>query len=171
MAKEKKIRADFRKNRNVRARRSDWTRQFDEHGFQEEAPLQNERISGKGDLTRRRTIHASETSGGEGASFKMQLDVDEAACCRGRVLSVHGVTSMVRGEDGRLYQCATWRLLKTLSTEQRNVVSAGDRVLLRLSENSPQNEGFIEASSRATGSFPARSAAASKSWSPTSINY
>ena len=58
MAKEKKIRADFRKNRNVRARRSDWTRQFDEHGFQEEAPLQSERVSGKGDLTRRRTIHA-----------------------------------------------------------------------------------------------------------------
>ncbi len=59
MAKEKKIRADFRKNRNVRARRTDWTRQFDEHGFQEEAPPQNERVSGKGDLTRRRTIQRS----------------------------------------------------------------------------------------------------------------
>ena len=38
MGKERKIRAEFRKNRNVRARRTDWTRQFDEHGFQEEAP-------------------------------------------------------------------------------------------------------------------------------------
>ena len=61
MAKERKIRADFRKNRNVRARRSDWTRQFDKHGFQEETPPQSERVSGKGELTRRRTVHGSET--------------------------------------------------------------------------------------------------------------
>jgi ribosome biogenesis GTPase len=72
------------------------------------------------------------------------LDVDEAACCRGRVLSVLGLVSTVRCEDGRIFHCATRRLLKTLSTGQRNAVAAGDRVLLRPVADSPQNEGFIE---------------------------
>ncbi len=54
--KKKKIRADFRKNRTVRVRQTDWTRQFDEHGFDEEDPAQSERISGKGEITRKRTI-------------------------------------------------------------------------------------------------------------------
>ena len=47
MAKKKKIRADFRKNRGVRTRPTDWTRQFDQHGFEEQDPQQQERISGK----------------------------------------------------------------------------------------------------------------------------
>ena len=56
MAKKKKIRADFRKNRSVRARTTDWTRRYRQHGFEEEAPPQSERISGKGELARRRTV-------------------------------------------------------------------------------------------------------------------
>ena len=87
MAKERKIRADFRKNRSVRARRTDWTRQFDKHGFQEEAPPQSERLSGKGDLTRRRTVMGAQTEGGDEPAFDVQLQVDwrpatGAACCR-----------------------------------------------------------------------------------------
>jgi ribosome biogenesis GTPase len=144
MGKEKKIRADFRKNRSVRARCTDWTRKFDEHGFKEEAPLQGERVSGKGELTRRRTVLSSETGSGDEPSFELQLDVDEAACRPGRVLSVHGLTSTVQGQDGRIYQCATRRLLKTLSTDQRNVVAAGDRVRFRPAEDAGQNEGFIQ---------------------------
>ena len=148
MAKKKKIRADFRKNRNVRARTTDWTRQFDEHGFKEQATHSNERISGKGDLTRRRTISATEVESGEAAGelrFEMCLDVDLSVCRRGRVLSVHGLTSMVQAEDGgQVYQCATRRLLKTLSTEQRSVVTAGDRVLFLPIEKSEPKEGVIE---------------------------
>ncbi len=144
MGKERKIRAEFRKNRNVRARRTDWTRQFDEHGFQEEAPPQSERVSGKGDLTRHRTIRGSQLPGGDEPALDVRLEVNEAACCRGRVLSVLGLTSTVRSEDGRIFQCATRRLLKTLATDQRNVVAAGDRVLLRPADDAAENEGFIE---------------------------
>ena len=47
------------------------------------------------------------------------------------MLSVFGLTSTVLGDDGAAYQCATRRILKTLSTEERNPVVAGDRVLFR----------------------------------------
>jgi ribosome biogenesis GTPase / thiamine phosphate phosphatase len=144
MAKKKKIRAEFRKNRSTRARLTDWTRRFDEHGFQEETPLSSERVSGKGDLSRRRTIHAGLTEAGDQSPFDMALEVDEAACRRGRVLSVNGLTSSIQAEDGQIHQCATRRLLKTLATDQRNVVAAGDRVVFRPADGLQANEGFIE---------------------------
>ena len=62
MAKKKKFRAEFRKNRTPRARKTDWTRQFDEHGFQEQAPETEERISGRGEMNRHRTICTSDAA-------------------------------------------------------------------------------------------------------------
>jgi ribosome biogenesis GTPase / thiamine phosphate phosphatase len=144
MGKKKKIRAEFRKNRGVRARTTDWTRQYRQHGFEEEAPLQGERVSGKGDLVRRRTICGEEVDAREEPGFDVCLDVDEAVCRRGRVLSVFGLASIVEDAEGCIYQCATRRLLKTLSTEQRHVVAAGDRVVFRPVENSDPKVGLIE---------------------------
>ncbi len=144
MAKrDKKIRTDFRKNRNVRTRRTDWTRRFEEQGLPEDV-VQGERISGKGELTRRRTIRGTETSADEETGLEVQLQVDESACLRGRVLSVHGLQSVVQDESGRIYRCATRRLLKTLSTDQRHVVVAGDRVLFRSAAATGADEGIIE---------------------------
>jgi ribosome biogenesis GTPase len=71
----------------------------------------------------------------------VQLDVDEGACLRGRVLSVHGLTSVVLSDDGTRYNCTTRGLLRTLSTDQRHVVAAGDRVAFR---PSGAGEGVIE---------------------------
>ena len=144
MGKKKKIRAEFRKNRGVRARTTDWTRQYRQHGFEDEAPLQGERISGKGDLVRHRTICGKELDAREEPGFDVQLDVDESVCRRGRVLSVFGLVSMVEDEAGCVYQCATRRLLKTLATDQRHVVAAGDRVVFRPVENADSKEGCIE---------------------------
>jgi len=144
MAKKKKVRADFRKNRGSRTRPTDWTRQFERHGFEEEAPLREERVSGKGELTRRRTVTGDETDRGDEPGFQVQLDVDERVCRRGRVLGVHGLISTVRDDEGQLHQCATRRLLKTLSTDQRHVVVAGDRVLFRPVSSTDVNEGIIE---------------------------
>lgn len=144
MAKKKKIRADFRKNRNVRTRRSDWTQQFKQEGLQEDQIVQGERISGKGELTRRRTVHGVESDSEESSGLEVQLEVNESVCVPGRVLSVHGLLSMVEAEGGRVYRCATRRLLKTLSTDQRHVVVAGDRVLLRPAGQSDSEEGIIE---------------------------
>ena len=147
MAKKKqKIRAQFRKNRGARARETDWTRRFEEHGFEEEDTLDGERLSGKGELTRRRTVMGSEQDTGGEPGFDVHLDVDSATSHTGRVLCVHGLVSTVEAEDGRIVHCATRRLLKTLSTEQRHVVAAGDRVSFRTVENSDAdtNEGVIE---------------------------
>jgi ribosome biogenesis GTPase / thiamine phosphate phosphatase len=133
MAK-KKFRAEFRKNRTPRARKSDWTRQFDEHGFEDRAPETEERISGKGETNRRRTIRTTEAGpelGDAEIPFDVLLEVDETVCRRGRVLSVHGLTSTVLDGDGASYECATRRILKTLSTDERNPVVAGDHVLFR----------------------------------------
>jgi ribosome biogenesis GTPase len=144
MAKKKKIRADFRKNRAVRARPSDWTRRFQQHGFQDEAPPQSERISGKGDLTRRRTICGDQLDEETSPGFSVSLDVDESVCRRGRVLCVLGLNSMVEDTDGVIYQCTTRRLLKTLTTDQRHVVAAGDRVVFRPVNDAESREGVIE---------------------------
>lgn len=138
--KKSKIRAKFRKKHQPRARKGDLTRDYQQHGFDEEATSYTERISGKGDLTRHKTIigdHADSASSG----FEVHLHVDEDQCLVGRVLSVHGLASVVETVDGKRFQCATRQLLKSLSTEQRHVVASGDRVLFR-PEN--ENEGLIE---------------------------
>jgi ribosome biogenesis GTPase / thiamine phosphate phosphatase len=149
----KKIRADFRKNRNVRPRRTDWTRQFGEHGFQDQAPELSERVSGKGELSRRRTVLADFAESEADSTLENLLDVKDGACCRGRVLAVHGLTSRVLGDDGHLYQCAVRRILKTLSTEQKNPVTAGDRVLLRAAAGVEPREGFITRVERRHGTI------------------
>ncbi len=141
---KKKVRTQFRKNRGVRARKTDWTRQFDEHGFKEEDPLLGERISGKGELARKRTIVGDEVDHGDEPGLSVRLEVDETICRPGRVLSVHGLISMVEDADRVVWQCATRRLLKTISTEQRHVVAAGDLVQFRPVENSDPAEGIIE---------------------------
>ena len=142
--KKKKIRANFRKNRSTRARQTDWTRQFDEHGFEQEDPQQHERISGKGELTRKRTVLGEPLDIGDEPGLNISLDVDESVCRPGRVLSVHGLLSMVEDPQGQTHQCTTRRLLKTLSTDQRHVVAAGDQVLFRPVENADPREGIIE---------------------------
>jgi len=147
--KRKKIRAEFRKNREVRTRKTDWTREFDRDApedapEEEDALEQHERISGKGQLSRKRTVRGEVVDTGDEPGFGVQLDVDESICRRGRVLSVGGLTSAVEDEHGVVYRCATRRLLKTLATDQRHVVAAGDRVLFRPVENSNPPEGIIE---------------------------
>jgi len=142
--KKKKIRAAFRKNRGVRTRRTDWTRQFDQHGSEPEDLKQHERISGKGELSRKRTVRGEEVDTGDEPGLDIQLEVDPSVCLHGRVLSVHGLKSTVEDEQGEICQCVTRRLLKTLSTDQRHVVAAGDRVLFRPVASSEPREGIIE---------------------------
>lgn len=136
--KKKHLRADFRKNRAERTRHGDWTRKFKTDAVEDDA-AHEERLSGKGELTRKRTVRGAEAD--EQSGLGVLLDVDESACLKGRVLAVHGLTSTVQSEDGVEYQCAVRRLLKTLHTDLRHVVAAGDRVLFRPADN---REGIIE---------------------------
>jgi ribosome biogenesis GTPase / thiamine phosphate phosphatase len=144
MGKKKKIRAEFRKNRGVRTRTTDWTRQYRQHGFENEAPPQGERVSGKGDLVRHRTVCGEQVQPQEEPGFDVQLHIDASVCRHGRVLTVFGLISIVEDESGSVYHCATRRLLKTMTTDQRHVVAAGDRVVFRPVEKSDPKEGVIE---------------------------
>src|SRR5262249_17447361 len=123
----------------TRARTSDWTKRFAAGDGGQDESARGERISGRGELTRKRTILVDESAGG--VSSGAVLDVDLSECLPGRVLSVQGLISTVEAAEGQVYQCATRRLLKTLSTDQRHVVAAGDRVMFR---PAPGGEGIIE---------------------------
>ncbi|HOM17858.1 MAG TPA: ribosome small subunit-dependent GTPase A, partial [Thermoguttaceae bacterium] len=86
--KGRKTRADFRKNRAERTRSKDWTRLFDREdlGEEDEALLdRQERLSGKGELTRRRTVRGAPPPDETDPSIPVLLEVDEAVCRPGRV--------------------------------------------------------------------------------------
>ncbi len=142
MAKNNKKRVELRKNRTKPPRVNQWTRDFQAHGFADEATLGDERIRAKGDLSRKRTIIQSDgpQQPGQEASASMP-SVDPAVCQPGRVLRLHGLSSVVHTDAGREYRCAVRRLLKSLSTEERNIVTTGDRVWIRVAG---EDEGFIE---------------------------
>ena len=152
--KPRKVRVDFRKNRSERTRIGDWTRQFEKHGFEEESEVTGERVGGKSELSRKRTVIGElvsyEKQKGK-ADFDVLPDVDTERLLACRVLRVHGASSVVQTEDGRQFQCITRRILKTLSTEQRQPVVAGDRVLIRPAPT--EGEGMIERVEPRTGTI------------------
>lgn len=134
---KRKIRVPLRKNRQKASRdRAPRPDQLDpeEHI---EIDSADRRISGKGQLTRYRTIIASD----ESATGALR-DVDRADCLQGRVLSPKGGGCRVQSEkDGAIYECAVRRMLKNIASDERTVVAAGDRVLFRIVGD---DQGVIE---------------------------
>jgi ribosome biogenesis GTPase len=137
MAKKKKIRVELRKNRSKPPRKRHWTRSFQQDTLPEDVNPGQERVRAKGELSRKRTIIAEEPEAAQPAELRA---VDVSACLPGRVVRVHKV-SVVETEDGRRYRCAVRRLLKTLATDERNIVATGDRVWIRPEAG---DEGVIE---------------------------
>jgi ribosome biogenesis GTPase len=152
MGPSRKIRIDFRKNRSVRRRAGDLTRALraDPEAIDDQAT--GERISGKGDLTRRRTVTADTTTlhAGTGLLGRGRPDtglpvVLAAGVWRGRVLHVHGRDTFVAAPDGTTVRCTTRRLLKSLAIDERHPVAAGDWVHVRGAPAAGDAEGMIEA--------------------------
>ena len=126
MAKKKRqFRADFRKNRNVRARDKNWAQSLDASDPELEDAQTHESVSGKGELTRKRTVAGADV-GEDESGVTVLPEIDPAVCRLGRVLRVQGLISIVEFDDGSTRRCATRRILKTLATDQRHVVAAGD---------------------------------------------
>lgn len=135
--KPKKTRVAFRKNRGSRARQQNLTHQMLDN--QElAADLKNEeRLSGKGDVSRHRTIVSTGESGVAGS-----LSVDEAETQPGRVLRSIGANQcLVEVQEGRSILCSVRRLIRTLARDGRNATVAGDRVQIR---QTSETEGVIE---------------------------
>ncbi len=142
MAKNKKVRVEMKKNRSKPPRQRGWTRNFQQDGLPEDASPGQERVRAKGDLSRHRTIITQEPdAAAAGAQEATEMPaVDVGACLPGRVVRVHK-ESIVETEDGHRYRCAVRRVLKTMATDERNIVATGDRVWIR---PSPGDEGVIE---------------------------
>ena len=143
MAKKKKIRVALRKNRQTTPRqRGRFSQDIDsDKNLDEFSP--GERISRKGAITRHRTIVSSAAGSSGGPAVR---DVATAECLAGRVLSPHGGECLVEAENGRIYECSVRRVLKSLATDERAAVAAGDRVLFLPAggDLSGSNQGVIE---------------------------
>jgi len=127
MSKKRKIRTDFRKNREIRTRQKDYTEHFDNEDFDEELA---ERVRAKGKFSRKRTVAGAEIT--EDASGTVVLpEIDRQECRLGRVLCVKGLVSLVEDAQGIVHPCVIRRLLKSLATDHRHVVAAGDHVWFR----------------------------------------
>ncbi len=140
-----KFRVEFKRNRVARTRVSNWTRKYQEDasrqhlnkvGFEDVSDVElGERMSTRGEVVRKRTVVGSfvgrENLSGERGDFSVLPNVNPDICLKGRVLSVHGLISYVEDERGRVFACGIRRVLKTLATNQRQVVVAGDRVYFR----------------------------------------
>ncbi|MEX0587059.1 MAG: ribosome small subunit-dependent GTPase A, partial [Pirellulales bacterium] len=136
--RKRKIRVAFSKNRKNRARAQDLTRDVLRDQEQVEDASTSERISGKGALTRRRTIIAAESA----ATGAAQIEVDEDACIKARVLySIGANRCRVRTDAGDERECTVRRVVRTLHRAARNAVVPGDHVLVRSVD---QHSGVIE---------------------------
>jgi ribosome biogenesis GTPase len=141
VAKKKgKLRTDFRKNRGSRPRARDFSRELVGSDSPVDAP-HGERVSGKGDISRKRTLAGGEVVENE-SGIHVLPDVDRTVCRLGRVLRVQGLLSIVRDEENAtIFECAIRRILKTLTTDKRHVVAAGDIVWFR---PEGKRDGIIE---------------------------
>jgi ribosome biogenesis GTPase len=131
--KPKRIRVDFRKSHQSKTReQADLTRSYHQSAEEIDTPSQ-ERLSGKGDTSRRRTVIGESTSDQKSDLLgKVELSVESEEAQQGMVLRVHGLECIVQAVDrDEIYRCAVRRVLKSMATDQRNVVVAGDRVAFR----------------------------------------
>ncbi len=147
VSKKRKIRVDFKKNRQNRTRDNDLTRRYRSDDAKSiDKASSGERVRAKGDVSRKRTI-VSESSESEGASLEdahdpsALLSVDLSECTIGTVCKVHGLESLVETDDGKTFRCGVRRILKTLAIEGRNIVAVGDRVWIKIAAN---DQGQIE---------------------------
>jgi ribosome biogenesis GTPase len=154
-SQRQKLRVEFRRNRNERTRDSDLTQRFKEHGFEDESEVGVERIGGRGELSRRRTVVGELLGRGlvPDHGFDVLPEVDFAAVISGRVLRVHGASSVVQTETGQIYSCVTRRILKTLSTKERQPVVAGDRVLFRVANNFCNDNSTVKGKDKGKGNY------------------
>src|SRR6516162_1441755 len=138
--KKKKVRVELRKNRTKPPRENDLTRAYQEDADRADDTHASERVRAKGDLSRYRTVVQDNDDAVPGMP-----SVDAEACIRGRVIRVHGLASVVETDDGRVFRCAVRRLLKSLVTDERNVITTGDIVWIRPAVQGQEETGRQEA--------------------------
>jgi ribosome biogenesis GTPase len=133
-----KHRVDLRRNKQTRTRQQNLTHDLQSDDETVEDVSQGERVTARGDLSRRRTLVGVESDGDQ-----LIRVVDETGCRRGRVSSFIGLHVMVLDDvDGKEYACSIRGVLRSMARDARNVVVTGDRVLFRPEGDATQ--GVIE---------------------------
>ncbi len=133
-----KVRVDIRRNKQTRARDQNLTHDLMSDEVAAEDAESTERLSGKGAISRRRTVVGVETDGDQ-----LIRSIDAEGCLEGRVISFIGLNCRVQAvDDGRHYECTIRGMLRTLARDSRSVVVTGDRVLFRPSGDDDQ--GVVE---------------------------
>lgn len=137
-SKGSKVRVDLRRNKQTRTRDQNLTHDLLNDDVAAEDTNSTERYSGKGALSRRRTVLGIQADGDQ-----LVRDVDETDCISGRVVSFIGLNCHVQSdEDQLIYECTIRGVLRTLARDSRNVVVTGDRVLFR--REGDEHQGVIE---------------------------
>lgn len=133
--KKKKVRVSFRKKKEVKGPREDWTRKYRELGEEADEGPTWETVRAKGEKSRRRTVIVEdEASVEEEGATLAQAPPETGTWITGRVLEVIGTRAIVEGEDGKDYVCAISGVLRSVAIEERHPVVAGDVVGVRLVE-------------------------------------
>ena len=78
----KKLRTQLKKGHQGRRRSGDFTREYNEHGFEDKPTLHQERLNGKGELTRHRTVIGANSSDTHDA-IDIQLEIKAEECIQG----------------------------------------------------------------------------------------
>jgi len=129
-----KKRVEFKSNRLKPARKKKWDVP-DQHNESAEDTISMESVSGKGTLSRKRTVieHSDDIS---------TQSINQA---QGTVVAVRG--QFVEVDDGqRIWPCTVRRILRTRRIRERNPVTVGDEVTISIvaDEEGVLNEGVIE---------------------------
>ena len=134
----KKVRVDLRRNKQVRTRQQNLTGELLNDQESAADVDHSERVTGRGDLSRRRTLVGVSSQGNQ-----LLRVVAEEGLRRGRVTSFIGLHIMVRDDtDQHEFACSVRGVLKSMARDSRNVVVTGDRVLFR--QEGDANQGVIE---------------------------
>ncbi len=132
---KKKIRVSFRKKKEQKGPREDWTRKYKELGDDVGDVPTWETVRAKGERSRRRTIIVDADADLDQETAPLAQATDEKGTwIRGRVLEVIGARALVEGEDGQVYVCAVSGVLRSVAIDERSSVVAGDLVAVRLAE-------------------------------------
>src|SRR3954467_14566922 len=100
MAKKRKVRVAFKKNRQKRTRANDLTGRYHENDLAGTDPVRTERIHAKGDLSRHRTIMEDVADPAQDQNAGQNVAADsppsDPSCLTGRVIRIHGLVSIVQ---------------------------------------------------------------------------
>lgn len=128
--KPRKVRVDFKQNRQTRQRSDDWTQRYRDNDEQLEDADLRESVRAKGDLSRKRTILVDDNE---------QPIVDQTHWRPGIVTRVFGQFVNVDDQQRQTWRCTIRRVLRTRLIEQRGALAVGDRVWI--SDHSHRHDG------------------------------